>query len=286
MSKTILIIDHLLFIILLASLDKKRILWGLLLAPCVVVFVLFAPVKIFKFFVLLVSAVCLNEFMRLALPKHPSSSPKLGIFLGTFFSGIVLFADQTTLFWAAGLTLILIITFSYYLFCRHDLSIVLSQISLTLFGVVYVGCLFSYIGLLRSAEQGIFWVFLTVGATFMADSGAYFTGHLFGKHKLAPLVSPGKTVEGFIGGIFASVLATFICKLIFWSSFPSLSCLIIGCLIGIIGPLGDLSESLIKRGVNVKDSGQLIPGHGGLLDRVDALLFTAPTIYYYVKFFQ
>ncbi len=118
----------------------------------------------------------------------------------------------------------------------------------------------------------------------MADTGAYFTGHLIGKHKLAPLVSPGKTVEGFIGGIVASILAAFFCKFIFWREFAFVPCLILGTLIGIVGPIGDLSESLIKRSVNVKDSGQFIPGHGGLLDRVDALLFTAPTVYYYVKF--
>ncbi len=268
----------------MASFDKKRILWGLMLAPCVILFVFFAPVNIFKGLILLVSAVCLNEFMNLALPKHPSSSPKLGILLGTFFSGIVLFADKTTLFWGASLALILMITFCYYLFCRHDLSVVLLQISLTVFGAIYVGCLISYVGLLRAVDHGVFWVFLTVGSTFMADTGAYFTGHLIGKHKLAPLVSPGKTVEGFVGGIVASILAAFLCKFLFWREFSFLSCFIIGALIGIIGPIGDLSESLIKRSVNVKDSGQLIPGHGGLLDRVDALLFTAPTVYYYVKF--
>src|SRR3990167_6385991 len=104
------------------SLDKKRIIWGLVLAPCIVLFILFASVSIFKVFILLVSAVCLSEFMRLVLPKHPSSSPLLGVLLGTLFSGVVLFSDTTTGFWAASLTLILMITFAYYLFCRHDLS--------------------------------------------------------------------------------------------------------------------------------------------------------------------
>ena len=130
-----------------------------------------------------------------------------------------------------------------------------------------------------------FRVFLLAATTFNADTGAYFAGHLFGRHKLAPKVSPGKTVEGLVGGIIGSLIAAFLCREIFWEEFRILDCWIVGILVGIIGPLGDLSESLVKRSLGVKDSGQLIPGHGGLLDRLDALLFTAPLVYYYATFF-
>ncbi|MBL7684995.1 MAG: phosphatidate cytidylyltransferase [Deltaproteobacteria bacterium] len=179
------------------------------------------------------------------------------------------------------MALILVITFIYYLFCEHDLSIVLYQVSLTVFGCVYIACFFSYTGLIRHLEHGVFWIFLLAGATFMADTSAYLAGHLFGRHKLAPRVSPGKTIEGMIGGILGSILAAFICRFIFRSDYPAFHCITIGTLIGIVGPIGDLSESLIKRSVGVKDSGNLIPGHGGILDRVDALLFTSPLVYYY-----
>ncbi|MFO1518484.1 MAG: phosphatidate cytidylyltransferase [bacterium] len=265
--------------------DSKRIVWGLLLAPLVVLFVLYAPLPFFKAVILLVGGICLKEFMTIALPKHPSSVPYLGVVLGMFFSGVLLFAERGSNLWIGSLALVLVVTFVYYLFCEHDLSIVLTQISLTVFGCVYVSCLFSYIGLLRGLERGTFWVFLTAGATFMADTSAFFAGHLFGRHKLAPRVSPGKTVEGLIGGVLGSIFAAFVCRFLFWKEFSAVSAVIIGLLVGLIGPLGDLSESLIKRSVGVKDSGQFIPGHGGLLDRVDALLFTGPLVYYYAAFF-
>ncbi len=247
-------------------------------------FVFYAPLALFKSFVIIIVALCLNEYMPIALPKHPSSSPKLGIILGTLLSAVILFAKGGSDLWIASLTLLVVTTFIFYLFSKHELNLVFSQIAITVLGCIYVASLFSYVGLMRALEHGVFWVFLVAGATFMSDTGAYFVGHAIGKHKLAPLVSPGKTIEGFVGGIVGSVLAAFVCKFFFWQAFPTKECILIGILIGVVGPLGDLSESLIKRSVNVKDSGQLIPGHGGLLDRVDALLFTAPLVYYYALF--
>lgn len=267
----------------LASIDAKKIYWGIGLAVLVILFVFFAPLWAFKTLIVLVSGACLMEFMNIALPKHPSSAPKLGVFLGVLFSVMILFVRDPEL-WTTGLAAILFITFAYYLFTRHELTLVLSQISLTIFGCVYVACLFSYAGLLRGLDQGVFWIFILAGCTFSADTSAYFVGHWIGKHKLAPRVSPGKTIEGLVGGIVGSIAAAFICKLIFWHAFLNRDVIILGALIGLIGPLGDLSESLIKRGVGVKDSGNLIPGHGGLLDRLDAVFFTAPLVYYYAKF--
>src|SRR4029453_9533668 len=264
--------------------DRKRILWGLGLAPLVVLFILYAPVPLFKLIIIAVAALCLREFMTIALPAHPSSSPWLGVGLGIFFSGVLLFAEEGSQLWMGSLALILFITFAYYLFIPHELTLVLSQIALTVFGCVYVACLFSYTGLILGLEKGSFWFFFTGGTTFMADTGAYFAGHLFGRHKLAPRVSPGKTVEGLIGGILGSILAALIVRFLFWHDFSATHCGVLAVLVGLVGPLGDLSESLIKRSVGVKDSGQMIPGHGGLLDRLDALLFTAPLVYYYATF--
>lgn len=249
-----------------------------------VLFVYFAPTVLFKAVVVVLVALALNEFMRIALPIHESSSPILGITLGTVLSAVILYAPGGSDWWIAGLTLVVMVTFVYYLFSPHESNLVLSQIAITVLGCIYIASLFSYVGLMRTLEHGPFWVFLVAGATFMSDTGAYFVGHAIGKHKLAPKVSPGKTIEGFVGGIVGSIIATFICKFFFFSVFPIKECFLIGTLIGTVGPLGDLSESLIKRSVNIKDSGTLIPGHGGLLDRVDALLFTAPLVYYYAIF--
>ena len=119
----------------------------------------------------------------------------------------------------------------------------------------------------------------------LTDTGAYYTGRTLGRHKLAPRVSPGKTIEGAIGGFVTAVVAGFLCKLTFFPEIPIAHAMALGAALGVIGQFGDLAESLLKRGANVKDSGTLLPGHGGMLDRVDSLLFCAPVLYFYSRLF-
>ena len=152
---------------------------------------------------------------------------------------------------------------------------------------VVTGCLYAGLGLgpiaaLRVGPEGLQWVISALVITWANDTCAYFAGRLFGRHKLHPAVSPHKTWEGFAGGAVGSVAGMFIAR---WVAFPGLitvDCVALGLLGAVLGPLGDLCESLLKRAHGVKDSGTLIPGHGGLLDRVDALLFNAPAVYLYV----
>lgn len=152
---------------------------------------------------------------------------------------------------------------------------------------VVTGCLYAGLGLgpiaaLRVGPEGLQWVISALVITWANDTCAYFAGRLLGRHKLHPAVSPNKTWEGFAGGAVGSVAGMFIAR---WVAFPALTatdCLVLGLLGAVLGPLGDLCESLLKRAHGVKDSGTLIPGHGGLLDRVDALLFNAPAVYLYV----
>jgi hypothetical protein len=127
------------------------------------------------------------------------------------------------------------------------------------------------------------WVLLAIALTFSNDTGAYFAGHAFGRHKLLPRVSPSKTWEGFFGGMLASIGTAFVVRALGASQLSTLDCLALGVVVSILGPLGDLAESLLKRSMGVKDSGRLIPGHGGLLDRIDALIFTAPWAYFYAS---
>jgi phosphatidate cytidylyltransferase len=146
--------------------------------------------------------------------------------------------------------------------------------------------MFSFLGLIRDLPVGAAWLFIVLATTFGADTGAYFFGHLLGKHKLAPRVSPSKTVEGLVGGLIFSIALAFGFKYLIINNFSIRDCLWVGGIAGLVGPIGDLCESLIKRSVGVKDSGDLIPGHGGILDRVDALLFTAPVVYYYAAYIR
>ncbi len=157
----------------------------------------------------------------------------------------------------------------------------IEDLSFNFFAVTYVALLFSHIILLRGLNQGIYLTFLAIGLTWATDTGAYFVGRVLGRHKLAPLVSPNKTVEGAIGGVLAAVAAAFIVgKLLPDQSLtPGLMC-VLASAVGISAQLGDLVESALKRFAGVKDSGWLIPGHGGVLDRFDSILFTVPAVYY------
>ncbi len=137
----------------------------------------------------------------------------------------------------------------------------------------------------------LFFMFITFACTFGSDTGAYFAGRFFGKHKMAPTVSPKKTWEGFAGGVVAAMGVACLVKYIFDTYVPGgdlikftyWGCLLLGAAISMVGSVGDLIESLIKRDADIKDSGWIIPGHGGMLDRVDALLFTFPLTYYVAK---
>lgn len=143
-------------------------------------------------------------------------------------------------------------------------------------GALYTGLLFGYLVLLRGLGFGQ--VALVLGVTWAADTAAYFAGRAFGRHKLAPRISPGKSVEGALAGLVAAA-AVGAAGGAFAGATPSVG-LGVGLIAGVAGPLGDLAESTIKRWCGVKDSGSILPGHGGVLDRFDSLLFTAPCAYY------
>jgi phosphatidate cytidylyltransferase len=131
------------------------------------------------------------------------------------------------------------------------------------------------------AQMGPAWVALAIAVTFGNDTGAYFAGRAFGRHKLAPAISPGKTVEGAIGGLVANVLVVLVARALFVHDLTIRDCVMIGVPAAIVGPAGDLIESLLKRAAGAKDSGRLLPGHGGILDRIDALLFVGAYVCLY-----
>ena len=153
-----------------------------------------------------------------------------------------------------------------------------------LFGVFYVGLLLGYFSLLRNLEHGVALVFFVIIVTWLSDTGGFFVGKTLGRHPLAPTLSPKKTIEGLLGGVVFSVAGAIICQVTFIPFFSLFQCGMLGIGLALLGALGDLAESAIKRSVHVKDSGTIIPGHGGALDRVDSLLFTGPAMYYYVMF--
>jgi phosphatidate cytidylyltransferase len=179
---------------------------------------------------------------------------------------------------AFGLTLTLVASFLWFLMEQNRENVTVS-IAATLFGVAYVPMLGAHAILIRGLPDGIALEFAFIGAAAFYDIGAYASGSLFGKHKIAPSVSPSKTWEGAAGAtVFVFGLALLIGPHLGKLDFGSSALLALAA--SVLAPLGDLSESMLKRDLATKDMGSLLPGHGGLLDRIDALLFVAPAAYW------
>lgn len=152
--------------------------------------------------------------------------------------------------------------------------------AVTFTGTLYVG-LILYFYLISTLGDGWIWLVFMLVCTWASDTLAYLVGQKWGKHRIAPALSPGKTVEGAVGGVLGSFLAAAL-VLLYNPVLPAVLVLVLGALVGVTAQVGDLVESAIKRQAGIKDAGGLIPGHGGILDRFDSMLFTAPLVYYYV----
>lgn len=161
----------------------------------------------------------------------------------------------------------------------------LFDVSITLFGVFYIAWLLGHMIMIRDFLNGKSLLFFLFLVTYSSDTGAYFIGKAFGEKKLCPNISPNKTCVGAVGGVLSSLAMAVIANRLLGTSFALIDILWLGFMLSVVGQVGDLAESMLKRSAGVKDSGSLIPGHGGFLDRIDSLIFTAPVYYYYVFFF-
>jgi len=251
------------------------------------------------------SVIGANEFYRAVRRQGAEPSDFLGLVACVVFqleawlrSGhrIPGFVDVDPIL-PAFLVLLVLVTLLVELTKRRHKPIL--NIGATLLGAIYVGWLLSFITLLHGIPNkalghilvppiahttvGQWLVILVSFCTMAGDIGALFTGNWLGRHKLAPEISPSKTWEGAVGGFSCSVLMAW--GLSVWLSFPTVHAIALGIIIGVFGLLGDLCESALKRDLGVKDFGVILPGHGGVLDRIDSVLFTAPLAYYYISFF-
>jgi len=181
-----------------------------------------------------------------------------------------------------GVFLALLAIPASYVFMRANLEDALPSSAIAVLATLYVGMLGGSLIRLR-ADFVVGWklIFFLLLVVWLGDAGAYYVGKSLGKRKLSPRISPKKTVEGLIGGIATSIIAAVVIHLTFFKEFPLLHAITAGVILSVAGVIGDLAESMWKRSAAVKDSGTLIPGHGGFLDRFDSILFTAPILYSY-----
>ncbi|NLV35827.1 MAG: phosphatidate cytidylyltransferase [Clostridiaceae bacterium] len=186
---------------------------------------------------------------------------------------------------ATGFFVLLVVLFCFSMFSDGKYKI--ADISITLFGILYIAFLFSFVTLTRKMENGNLYVWLIFIGASATDTFAFFTGITIGKTKIIPRISPKKSLEGCIGGVIGAVLAMLAFGSIFMPQLGTslIHFAILGLLCGVISQIGDWSASSVKRAVGIKDYGNIMPGHGGVLDRLDSILFVAPTVYFYINLF-
>ena len=262
--------------------DPKRVYAALVLLP--LLYVLTRHLPPLAFFVLIAITVLLAqwEFLGLFIEKRYLSQHALIGFPGAV---LLLIAMQwpTVLSFSLALSMILAGLLCYQVSLAPSESRHLSMFIL-LFGILYIGYTLGHFLRLRNQHDGALLVLFVLLVTWAGDTAAYYVGKTWGSRPLAPRLSPNKTIEGFLGGLVVAPLIAWIGHLWFLPAVTPVDCLILGLLFTVLGLLGDLSESALKRHAGVKDSGSLIPGHGGVLDRVDSLLLNAPVFYYYMAF--
>ncbi len=260
----------------------SRVIPGILMAGGWLLLLFWGPVHLF--WAVIVSGACLalHEFFRMAMASlrgwrlYATISFCLFPVLAAFFgqSDVVL----------AGVIASLLVMVAVALHGYGVIDDVLKYTTCSGFACVYISLCLAHIALIRFLPQGAFWLTMLVGIVAGSDTGAYYAGRAFGRRKLFPQISPKKTVAGGIGGLVAGVAAAEGINLFFPAQADPLILFIVAILLVTVGIAGDLTESMIKRSVGVKDSGTILFGHGGLLDRIDSLLLTGPVLYYLLRF--
>lgn len=277
---------------------KTRILTALIALPIVIASIILPvwykqTIWIFVALAAFALAAGLFEFYSLTKKLELKADAAIG-YLGAaaLFVGFVFDAPAKAPEWLIATVALFVIavlisqTFRF----KADFSKMLTGVGVTIVGVMYIAFLGGFLVSIRTGfENGHNLSTHLLGYYFMvifgSDVGAYFAGRGFGKHKLAPAISPGKTVEGLMGGMLAAAGFAALATFLFLPELPYKCSIPLAVGLAVVGVLGDLAESAMKRGSNTKDAASILPGHGGLLDRLDSLLFGAPILYYFGRFY-
>jgi phosphatidate cytidylyltransferase len=260
----------------------KRWLTGIIAIPILIYIVGFGPRWLMYSLILLFSIIGLLEYFRITSPGLPTPI-KIVCIIFTFF--LFYFIARGPLFMILAVaSLWLIIPYSLLLFfypAQRDHA--QEQVGKIVFGLLYICLPLGLLIFIDKHPRGNIWIFFLLFVIFMTDTGAFYFGRIFGKHKLYPSVSPGKTWEGAIGGFLCSLIAVLIFSFFFPVYRLNVSIWVLAASLSILSQVGDLAESLLKRIYGVKDSGKILPGHGGVLDRIDGLLFAIPALYIFLS---
>jgi len=263
----------------------KRLVSGFAPIP-IVIWIIFTGGIVFSLFLSTLTLIALWEYYRIVFNLTQRSCFGPIPMVGYAITLLLMAAAHVHSFqmMAGFLVLNLILAAAIALIRFQKDQKILEEIAKQILGIVYIGFLFAFLMLIRHSQDGVAWIFFLLFLVFIGDVGAYYAGTYLGRHKLLPSVSPGKTIEGSLGGLAASIVVGVIFKLFFLPDISMGLCFLFFICVGVIAPMGDLFESVLKRVGNIKDSGKIMPGHGGILDRVDALLFAAPVAYLFKEY--
>lgn len=266
----------------------KRILTALVAVPILIYIIGFTKPIYFDLAVAISTSLALEEYFALA---RKSGLPVYRAW-GHSFSLLLLVSfylnpnNQSLPFLVLCLSTILFLVLG--LKKGESLHQVLSTASATLLGIAYIPVTLGLLVVIRSevelGSQGGRWILFLLLVVWFGDTCAYYVGRGFGRHKLAPLISPKKTIEGALGGLLGNTLAALLASKLILKQSPPADLLVLAWVLGVVSQMGDLAESALKRGAGVKDSSNILPGHGGMLDRIDGVLFAAPILFCYTKF--
>jgi phosphatidate cytidylyltransferase len=264
---------------------SKRILVALIAIPILLFLTFWNVILPFKLLVTAGLILALVEYLQLAYEDKIKPQRTEGIL--SLLIILLPLISKSLFSWTegAGMLAVLLILNLAFLWSQRTVKRMVVTVSVTFFGVAYFGFFGGYFFHLRDLPQGawlLLWLYIS---TWAYDTGGYFAGSLWGKHRLAPQVSPNKSWEGCVGGFALSLIGLYL----LWEFMPAYSqifnlmdVVILAVLLSFFGQIGDLVESIMKRSLSAKDSGSFFPGHGGVFDRIDSLLFNAPVLYFYL----
>ncbi|MFV0438233.1 MAG: phosphatidate cytidylyltransferase [Desulfopila sp.] len=260
----------------------KRTVPGLLLAVGWVVLLVAGSSLHFYLAMLLITAICAGEYLKMVMKPALGTLANLLLLCALSLPVVLVCPVDAEIAALPGVGLFsaffLVTLFFLHRYAYFDNTY--EQYCKVVFGVVYVGVLASYLVLLRRLPEGGSWLVVLTAVTAGSDSGAYFVGSACGRHRLCPAISPKKTIEGALGGLVCGLVAAFFAAILLFERVDWLLLVPAAVVLTGVGIVGDLTESIVKRGTGTKDSGTLLAGHGGVLDRIDSLLLAAPVLYY------
>jgi len=261
------------------TMHVKRVITASIAILFLIGVIQYAPSWVFIILILFAALVSLNEFYSLMKPKI---SEKIVFY--NYVLTVILFASIliNSHRYIAIFPFFVIFPLAFFIFTYPKNHHKMSDITNLIMGPFYICLPLVLLAIIAGLSQGRMWIFFILAVIFAGDTGSFYCGKFFGKHKLTR-ISPGKTWEGTIGGLIANIACAGLFGYVSFTSLSAISIMAVGIVIGISGQIGDLAESMLKRMSNKKDSGKILPGHGGMLDRIDSLLFAVPVLYIYLN---